>query len=331
MGLKFKYIAIFEFFIIAILLVFLIYALKSFNPQNQKESTSGLLSPRIYSGLLKPESFMIVNFAELKEKIQSYVTKNNLNVSVYVENFRNGAYMGINEKNGFFPASLIKLPVAILITKKIEDGKLSFDTMLEIEDSDRTSSYGELYKTEEKQLPVRILLEKMMKESDNTAFRVLLHEVDVEDFQLVLDYYNIEVNADFQDGETAKHPNLLSPKAMSTLFSSLYFSTVLEPDNSEYLLSLLSDSAFDAGKAANIPSDVTMAHKFGETYYGDFRYFHDCGIIYINESRVFYCIMTKDLDEKQATEAIGSIVNEIYNYVKNTRAKLDKYKYKDED
>src|SRR3989344_7943049 len=232
MGLKFKYIAIFEFFIIAILLVFLIYALKSFNPQNQKESTSGLLSPRIYSGLLKPESFMIVNFAELKEKIQSYVTKNNLNVSVYVENFRNGAYMGINEKNGFFPASLIKLPLAILITKKIEDGKLSFDTMLEINDSDRTSSFGELYKTEEKQLPVGVLLEKMLRESDNTAYRVLLRQVDAGDFQLILDYYGIDVNADFEEGETAERPNLLSPKAMSTLFSSLYFSTVLEPENS---------------------------------------------------------------------------------------------------
>ncbi|MBI2650423.1 serine hydrolase [Candidatus Woesearchaeota archaeon] len=292
----------------------------------EKARNNGLLSQRIYSGLLEPKSFLIVSFAGLKENIQSYIIKNKLNASVYVENFRNGAYMGINERNGFFPASLIKLPVAILITKKIENGELSFDTMLEIKDSDRTNSFGELYKTEEKQLPVGVLLEKMMKESDNTAFKILLRQLDVDDFQLILDYYNIDVNADFQDGEAAKHQNLLSPKAMSTLFSSLYFSTVLEPENSEHLLSLLSDSAFDVGKAANIPSDVTIAHKFGDTHYGDFRYFHDCGIIYINESRVFYCIMTKELDEKQATEAIGRIVNEIYTYVKNTRARFDDYK-----
>ena len=292
----------------------------------EKARNNGLLSQRIYSGLLEPKSFLIVNFAGLKENIQSYIIKNKLNASVYVENFRNGAYTGINEKNGFFPASLIKLPVAILITKKIENGELSFDTMLEIKDSDRISSFGELYKTEEKQLPVRVLLEKMLKESDNTAFRVLVGEVDVEDFQLVLDYYNIEVNADFQDGKTAKHPNLLSPKAMSTLFSSLYFSTVLEPDNSEYLLSLLSDSAFNVGQAANVPNYITIAHKFGYTHYGDFRYFHDCGIIYIDESRIFYCIMTKDLDEDTATEAIGVIVNEIYKYVVESKARFEAYK-----
>ncbi|MBI2101711.1 serine hydrolase [Candidatus Woesearchaeota archaeon] len=275
--------------------------------------------------MLEPKSFLIVSFAPLKEEINDYIKKNNLNVSVYVENFRNGAYMGINERTGFFPASLIKLPVAILITKKIESGELSFDTLLKIDDSDRTSSFGELYKTKEKQLPVGVLLEKMLKESDNTAYRVLLHQIDTGDFQLVLDYYGIDVNADFEEGETAERPNLLSPKAMSTLFSSLYFSTVLEPENSERLLSFLSDSAFDVKKAANIPSDIAIAHKFGETYYVGYRYFHDCGIIYIDESRVFYCVMTKDLNEKQATEAISFIVNETYNYVKETRARFGDY------
>ncbi|MBS3097128.1 serine hydrolase, partial [Candidatus Woesearchaeota archaeon] len=130
----------------------------------------------------------------------------------------------------------------------------------------------------------------------------------------------------FEEGETAERPNLLSPKAMSTLFSSLYFSTVLEPENSERLLSLLSDSAFDVKKAANIPNEVAIAHKFGETYYVGYRYFHDCGIMYIDETRMFYCIMTKELNEKQATEAIGWIVNETYHYVKETRARFEDYK-----
>ncbi|MBI2542333.1 serine hydrolase [Candidatus Woesearchaeota archaeon] len=288
--------------------------------------SNGLLSQRVYSGLLEPKSFLIVNFAEPKEKIKSYISKNNLNISVYVENFRNGAYIGINEKAGFFPSSLIKLPVAVMIVKRIENGELSFDTMIDLKDSDRTSSFGELYKTEEKRLPVRLLLEQMLKESDNTAFRALVRNIDAGDFQLVLDYYNIDVNADFQDGETAVHPNLLSPKSMSTLFSSLYFSTVLEAENSEYLLSLLADSAFDVSQAADIPEDVIIAHKFGSTHYNNFDFFHDCGIMYIQESRIFYCIMTKDLNEKQATKAIGVIVNEIYSYVKTARARFDDYK-----
>lgn len=320
MKIKLKWVVIFEFALIVMLLALTLNFYLSHN-KPEKQLAGGLLSPRIYSGLLEPKSYMIVSFAPLKEKINSYITKKNLNVSVYVENFRNGAYMGINEKQGFFPASLIKLPVAVLIAQKIEDGELSFDTMLEINDSDRTSSFGELYKTKESQLPVSVLLEKMLKESDNTAFRVLVRHLDADDFQLVLDYYNIDVSADFQDGPS--YQNLISAKAVSTLFSSLYFSTVLGAENSEYLLSLMADSDFDVGQAAGIPKDVVIAHKFGWTHYDNFNYFHDCGIMYIQESRIFYCIMTKDLNEKQATEAIGRIVNEIYYYVKNTRARLD--------
>ncbi|MBI2656979.1 serine hydrolase [Candidatus Woesearchaeota archaeon] len=326
MLIKLKWVVVFEAVLIVILLSALItsYAYNS-KIKNPQYNTKGLLSPRVYSGLLEPKSFLISHFALLKENIGQYITKNNLNVSVYVESLRNGVWMGINEKTGFFPASLIKMPVAILITQKIEDGELSFDTMLEIKDEDKTDSSGELYKTKEKELPLRIVLEKMLKESDNTAFRVLLRQIDVEDFQLILDYYSIDVNADFQDEVTAKHQNLLSPKAMSTLFSSLYFSTVLEAENSEYLLSLLTDTVFDANQVANIPDDVVIAHKFGETYYVNYRYFHDCGIMYINESRIVYCIMTKNLDEERAVEAIGAITNEIYHYVIDTKKKIEAY------
>ena len=100
---------------------------------------------------------------------------------------------------------------------------------------------------------------------------------------------------------------------------------MLEPDNSEYLLSLLADSAFDVGQAAKIPKDIVIAHKFGETYYTNFRYFHDCGIMYINEKRIFYCIMTKGIEEDKAEQTIGVIVNKIYVYAKETDILLSKY------
>lgn len=330
MKIKLRWVAAFEAAVIVILLgvliYFMYYASSSAKTEKQQQANTGLLSPRIYAGLLEPKSLMIVNFAPLKEKIQNYISKNNLNVSVYVENFRNGAFMGINEKQGFFPASLNKLPVAILIMRDIESGDLSLDTKLQIRDADRTDSSGELYKTPEKELPLRIVLEKMLKESDNTALRVLLHYVDLEDLQFTLDYYGLDINVDYQKQQRVKKPDLITPKAISTLFSSLYFSTVLEPHNSEHLLSLLNESAFPIKKIANIPDDVTVVHKFGDNYYGGNRFFHECGIMYIDESRIFYCIMTRGIEEEQATETIGIIANEIYNYVKVTKTKLGAYK-----
>jgi len=328
---KLKRVVVFESIVIGLLLVALIYSYANnhkINAAAEKNQTKqGLLSPRVYAGLIEPKSFLIVNFAPLKEKVENYISKNNLNVSVYVENLRNGAYMGINEKTGFFPASLNKLPVAILIMKKIEEGDLSLDTMLEIKDIDRTDSSGNFYKTKEKEIPLRVVLEKMLKESDNTALRILLRQVDLEDLQLILDYYGIDINVDYQKQQKEKHPDLITPKAMSTFLSSIYFSIVLEPKDSEYLLSLLKNTIFDINAAANLPNNITVVHKFGDNYYGTNKFFHDCGIMYIEDSRILYCIMTKDVDKEQAVETIGVIVNEIYHYVEDTRARLKTYKY----
>ena len=287
--------------------------------------STGLLSPRIYSGLLQQKSFLITNFEPLKQGIQSYLQEQDISASVYVENLRNGVSMGINEDYGYFPASLNKLPIAILIMQKVEDGKLSLDSMLSIEDNDKTDSYGTLYLTKEKQLPVRVLLEKMLKESDNTAFNVLFDHVDRSVLARLLDYYNLKENVEypFKRLEYESGTNLVTPILMYNIFSSLYLSTVLYAKDAEYILSLLSDTDFDIRRIANLPESVTIAHKFGEYYLDDNKLFHDCGLMYVGQSRIFYCIMIKNVEVENAKESIRYLVSYIYNYVVDTRTKLD--------
>ena len=296
-------------------------------PDTQKINySSGLLSPRIYSGILQPRSFLITNFEPLKQYIQSYLQEQNINASVYIENLRNGVSMGVNEDEGYFPASLNKLPIAILILQKVEDGKLSLDSMLPIEDNDRTDSYGTLYLTKEKQLPVKVLLEKMLKESDNTAFNVLFEHVDRSDMTRLLDYYSIKENTEypFKRLEYTSGTNLVTPILMYNIFSSLYLSTVLYAQDSEYILSLLTKTTdFDINVRAGLPDNVTIADKFGEYYLDDSKLFHDCGIMYVGQSKIFYCIMIKDSELENAKQAIGYMVNHIYNYVVDTRDKLN--------
>ena len=300
------------------------------NTYSQKLNFSaGLLSPRIYAGILEPRSFLIANFAPLKNGISTFLKEQNISASIYVENLRNGVNMGINENEGYFPASLNKLPVAILIMQKIEDGKLSLDSMLTIEDNDRTDSYGTLYLTKENQLPVRILLEKMLRESDNTAFNVLFDHFDRSELARLLDYYNLKENIEypFKRLEYGSGTDLVTPIKMYNLFSSLYLSTVLYAQDSEYILSLLTKTTdFDIKALANLPNNVTIADKFGEYYLDDTKLFHDCGIMYIGQSKFFYCIMMKDIEVEDAKHTIGYLVNYIYNYVVYTRTQLDAYK-----
>lgn len=276
---------------------------------------TGLLSPKIYAGIIKPKNFIVLNYEPLQTGLEKYITENNVYASVYIQNFRNGASMGIREDKGYLPASLNKIPLAILIMKKVENGELNMDALITINNSDRSATWGDLYKGDSKRLPLRILLEKMLKESDNTAFFTLHRLVNPGEVTFLFNYLNY-----FTEGKTANksvsdEELLLTPKSVYNLYSSLYYSNVLEPSDSEYILSLLTNTSFNIKKIAELPANVTVAQKFGAEYDADKKYFHNCGIIYSGDTRIFYCVMTQGLSEKQAINLVGFVVNQIYYYI----------------
>ncbi len=264
-------------------------------------------------GFFPPQSNLILNFKPLQTDVQNYVTVNNLNISMYVLNIKDGASFSINATRGYEPASLNKLPVAIVILKKVEEGKLSLDSKLQIKDYHRNDQSGTLYSSPITEMRVRDLLSSMLAESDNTAFRVLSEQVTFEDLQNVssyLDYYTKDISSN------SSNIYQITPKSTGNLFMSLYLSTYLKPEDSELILSDLVNNSLDIKKYANLPEGVTVSHKYGAYYLNNQSFFHDCGIMYIEESRIFYCIMTQGLDEKsKAPEVIGTIVNKIYKYV----------------
>ena len=247
MSTKLKRIIIAETILIIILISSLLYiVLFKANDNCAVNNLNGLLSPRVYSRVLEPKSFLIVNYAPLRSSFEDYIKKNNLTISVYIENLRNGASIGIDGTRGFPPASLNKVPTAILIMKKVEDGNLSLNSMIPIKDSLRSSSFGDLYLTHEKQLPLHVLMEQMLSKSDDTAFKILSQYEDPNDKAFLLsylDYYSSgnTINLSAEGRET----DLVSPKSYYNVFSSLYLSSLLTPKDSEYILSLLTNTTFN--------------------------------------------------------------------------------------
>lgn len=288
-------------------------------PSLKKE---GLLSPRIYGGVLEPQSFLVINYAGLRKGLQKYFDSNNYNVSVYVVNLRDGASMGIDEEQHFPAASLNKVPMAIFMLREVERGTFSLDTPIPILEKDKDHYSGTLYSSNESSLPLHTLLEKMLVESDNTAYRAILRSINTSDTLEVTQYL------DFYSGSMmekyGEETPLISSKVMYNVFMSLYLSTILEPEHSEYILELLSRAVFDVKKLAKLPEDVTIAQKFGLDYSeGSPGYFHSCGIIYVGRMRSFYCVMTEGLSEENAQQVIGTVVNAIYQYATETRQRLD--------
>ena len=322
---KLKYIVIFEAIIIIILIALIINLQSQVN--KKPETKIGLLAPRVYAEVLKPKSYLITNFKPLKQDLVNYLGENNSNVAIYIQNLRSGANMGIHENTAFLPLSLNKLPIAITIMEEVENDQISLDTMIPIRQSDKINTYGYLYKNNKTELPLKILLEEMVKESDNTALNVLLRYIDQDHLNLLLEYYSIDLSAYYSAKVNyEEHSPLVTPKTMANVFTSLYLSTILEAKDSEYLLSLLTNTTFNVGKIANLPQNITIAHKFGVNYLENNKLFSDCGIMYIEDMRISYCIMTKNMTSEKALETIGVIVNKIYYYIIDEKEILNQYK-----
>ncbi len=319
--IRYKWIALVQFVILLVLLgVWINHEIVERSMEKQR--AEGLLSPRIYTGLLEPESRLIVNFQPLKQDLQGYLTKHNLTAGIYVENLRNGASMGINEKMGFYPASLAKLPLAVAIMKKVERGELTLDTPVQLQNRDDYDAFGR-HSTLPATLSVDELLTKLLTDSNNLAAQELFLLLEPDDFQLLIDYYGIDINLQ-SEGSTYR----MTPKSISILFISLYFSTVLETESSEHLLHLMENTVLDIRPFAQIPDDVRVVHKFGvNDEGGSLQDFHDCGIMYIEDSRFFYCVMTQDTQNQNQEQLLAhttNIMGQIYQYIVKTRVDLKK-------
>ncbi len=328
MIIKSRVILIIQTIVILLLSILLFLSYSTNNDQSMEQDYSDkLLSPRIYANVLEPKSYLIVNYAPLKNSIEQYILSNKISASVYIENLRSGAFIGINERKAYHPASLNKVLTAMLISKKIEDDELSWDEMVNI-DAFRSNYFGTLYQSKESKHSVRFLMGQMLQESDDSAFKTLNNLVDDDDYDLFisyLDYYSDDSLQKTKPGEDAQH-GLITPKSMYNVFSSLYLSTLLDAQNSEYILTLLSNTSLDIKTIAQLPFDTKLAHKFGMKYDGKDQFFHDCGILYIKERRIFYCVMTQDMQKESAIQFSAVVVDAIYNYTVLTHETLDEYR-----
>ena len=157
----------------------------------------------------------------------------------------------------------------------------------------------------------------MLQESDNTALWVLLKQVNLAELNRFTNYVGYyKNNMNYLESSDSF---LVSAKTTSNLFISLYLSTVLKPENSELILSYLTNTTFDVKKYAKLPDDVIVSQKYGEFYINNKNIFHSCGIMYIEDSRIFYCIMTDGLQQEKARNTVGILVNKIYNYAIKTK------------
>jgi beta-lactamase class A len=159
---------------------------------------------------------------------------------------------------------------------------------------------------------VKDLIRKMIIESDNGAFNLLVSHLDYK----ILTNIMVDLNIDTPDKE---QDYTISPVAYSNFLRILYNSTYLNEEDSEEALSLMHEAHFDEGILAGLPKGVVVAQKYGESVNANTNSpnvnsleLNDCGIVYAKNNPYVLCVMTKKQGStEQDKKTLASIISDI--------------------
>lgn len=263
-------------------------------------------------------------FEHLDSKLRSYIEdsikeKKLIAASVYVRDFNSGSGFEVYSGERYNPASLLKVPI-MMAFYKIAEGRpgilrqhitLGAAKSAAIQEQYPPKKHVESWQT----YTVGELIERMIIYSDNDAATALVDFLNSSgrDYEWLS-----EVFSDLGVRELRIGSDFIDPKTYSLFLRVLYNATYLNRDMSERALSLMNKADFANGLRAGIPSEVIVAHKFGEftaqSQTGDIieNQLHDCGIVYAKNHPFALCVMTKGKSFADLSRAISDIAGVVY-------------------
>lgn len=266
---------------------------------------------------------LIIQSKKINEKVLELKDEYSLDhISLYFRDMNNGPWIGINEKEEFSPASLLKVPVMIAFLREAQDDPslLSKNVTIKEEDLnkiltpniifDNLLAVGNAYTFLE-------ITESMIQKSDNTGVIVLLKNIKSNYLKEVFN----SVGVPFKDTMTEVPVRV---KDYAGFFRILYNSSYLDRSMSEKALEILSKSRYMNGLRKGVPDEVIVANKFGErtnSKEASGTQLHDCGIIYYPERPYLLCIMTRGDNFKNQEKVIEELSRFVYKEVDKIKEK----------
>lgn len=256
-----------------------------------------------------PQEHFIVNVQPLRDALQKVVADNGADsISIYFEFLNSGANIQINNDTRFYPASLVKLPAAMAVMKKIESGAWHIDDRLVLMDQDRDDRFGTLY-----QQPVgtSFSIDDLLKDelilSDDTAHNIIMRNLSSSELDDLRDAIGLQ--------DLFNEQGQVSAKEYTRLWRALYESSYLTRASSQQLLQWLAETSFNSLLASGLPKGATFAHKIGED--DEQQNYLDSGIVYLPNRPYMLTVMIKQHDQEAAGAIMKQISSAAYNYVEH--------------
>jgi beta-lactamase class A len=250
---------------------------------------------------------LVVNFLPLRDQIHKEVDPYSNSFAIYFEYLPTGTTIGINEDKNFTAESLLKVPVVMAYFHKKEREGIMADPTVQIKPNELNTLYGDLYKKGAGySINLADAVKLALQKSDNTASLVIANQISQDDFRFVYD------GLDIPEMVTGKTP-IITAQEYSSVLKALYYGSVLNNDDSETILKLLTHTDFNDLLPSGVPPGIPVAHKIGLV---QGQIYQDCGIVYVPQKTYSLCMVSQS-DQKTAKLRMQKISRIVYNFVAN--------------
>jgi len=245
------------------------------------------------------------NINELKQVLETYISKQSGRYGLYCINLVTGEEFGIKDKDEYIAASTTKLPMNLYLYKKIASGELDFDSLLTYTEEDyefgsgtiKDSDYGTQY-------TIRETARLSVVDSDNCGINMIIRLLEIENIRK----YMQDIGGTVYYGR--RHRSC--PYDLAVYARELYRFYLETPEIAGILIDDLQNTMWNDRINKYLPGDVKVSHKIGN-FEG---VYNDVGIVFDSKPYVL-AVMSEDIEQPVAGEVIARISKKIYDYMES--------------
>jgi len=273
-----------------------------------------LIRPLLMTEVLSESQSLMGLKRDLDSEINQLKLNGTINdASVYVRRLNDGEWISVNSTAEYAPGSIIKIASTITYLK-----------MCEINPKFLTKEF--YFPGRKRGVPVQTFNDDAMVPGNKYSAKDLLTRVivhsDNDATQLINDALNLDIFKKLFTDLNIAEPDVHDPafkmdvSDLSKFMRILYNATYLSKENSEFVLSLLSQSSFNKGIVNGLPAETKVAHKFGETGTATEAQLHETAIVYIGRDPYLITIMTKGNNVQLLPSALSDLSRITYEKMK---------------
>ena len=235
--------------------------------------------------------------------------------AVYVWEYENGKYLGINENEQFSAASIIKLPVLVRLFKSIEANQMTIFDDMTLTDYYKASGSGNLqYFQTGTKLTLDQLAKTMIQDSDNSATNMLMAKMGgMDDVNMGLRDWGISTTYVRTWLPDLGGTNKTTASDLAKILYNLDNPGFLNINSREYIIDYMSHVKNNKLIAAGLGEGALFVHKTGDIG----SMLGDAGIVYApnNQKYIIVILANRPYNAPQGKEFIVKASNLIYKNI----------------